>query len=151
MASLALALENGWNIGLREEDGMISSLDWSGQLEGQPTMLLLEAASQIKAYFAGELKQFDLPLKPQGSGFQQKIMAMISLIPHGQTCTYGDIARELDTSPQAVGHACAANAIPIIIPCHRVLSSSGLGGYSGAGGSRTKLALLRHENPDFAL
>ncbi len=63
----------------------------------------------------------------------------------GDTRTYGDIAQELNVPPQAVGQACGGNPIPIIIPCHRVLGVTGIGGFSGAGGVETKVALLRHE------
>ena len=66
-------------------------------------------------------------------------------IPFGETVTYGDIARALGAPAQAVGQACGGNPIAIIIPCHRVLGSGGLGGFSGAGGVETKVALLRHE------
>jgi len=66
-------------------------------------------------------------------------------IPFGETRTYGEIAAELDASAQAVGNACGANPIPILIPCHRVLGAASLGGFSGAGGIETKVALLRHE------
>ncbi len=66
-------------------------------------------------------------------------------IPYGQTRTYGDIAGDLGTYGQPVGQACGANPIPVIIPCHRVLSATGLGGYSGQGGIETKIALLKLE------
>ncbi len=66
-------------------------------------------------------------------------------IPFGETRTYGDIAKEVGQPPQPVGQACGGNPIPVIIPCHRVLSASGLGGFSAKGGVETKVALLRHE------
>lgn len=66
-------------------------------------------------------------------------------IPLGETRTYGDLARDLSVPAQAIGQACGANPIPVIIPCHRILGSSGLGGFSGAGGVETKVWLLRHE------
>ncbi len=67
-------------------------------------------------------------------------------IPHGDTWTYGELAARAGTAPRAVGGACGANPIPIIIPCHRVLSAGGSGGYSGRGGLKTKSALLDIEN-----
>ena len=70
----------------------------------------------------------------------------MSAIPFGETRTYGELAAELGTSPQPLGNACGANSIPIIIPCHRVLSATGLGGFSGRGGVETKAQLLKHEN-----
>lgn len=69
----------------------------------------------------------------------------MSAIPYGETVTYGDIAKELGLPPQAVGQACGANSIPIVIPCHRVVGADGLGGFSARGGVETKVALLRHE------
>ncbi|MEA1888804.1 MAG: methylated-DNA--[protein]-cysteine S-methyltransferase [Pseudomonadota bacterium] len=66
-----------------------------------------------------------------GTAFQKKIWKALSLIKPGKTRTYGDIARELKTSPRAVGNACRSNPVPIFIPCHRVVSTSGRGGFMG--------------------
>ena len=66
-------------------------------------------------------------------------------IPYGETMEYGEIARKLGSMPQPVGNACGRNSIPIIIPCHRVVGASGLGGFSAPGGVETKVALLKHE------
>jgi methylated-DNA-[protein]-cysteine S-methyltransferase len=87
-----------------------------------------------------------LPLAPSGNEFQQAVCRAMSAIPYGETRTYGDIAKDLGTYGQPVGQACGANSIPVIIPCHRVLSANGLGGFSAQGGVETKIALLRHEN-----
>jgi methylated-DNA-[protein]-cysteine S-methyltransferase len=133
-------------LGVTEKDGWIVRVDWSAEEEGEPTPLLQEAVRQLTAYFAGELKQFDLPLKPSGDDFQQEVCRAMSAIPYGETRTYGEIAEELGTYGQPVGQACAANSIPVIIPCHRVLSANGLGGFSAEGGVETKIALLKHEN-----
>ncbi|AXS39142.1 methylated-DNA--[protein]-cysteine S-methyltransferase [Breoghania sp. L-A4] len=126
-------------------DDAIVALDWSGEDEGARTPLLVEALGQLKAYFSGTLKAFDLPLAPRGAAFHQQVFAAMSAIPYGQTRTYGEIAAALGTCGQPVGQACGANPIPVIIPCHRVLSAQGLGGYSGAGGLETKIALLKLE------
>jgi methylated-DNA-[protein]-cysteine S-methyltransferase len=69
----------------------------------------------------------------------------MSAIPFGETRTYGEIARGLGVPAQAVGQACGANPVPVVIPCHRVLGATSLGGYSGEGGVETKVWLLRHE------
>ena len=69
----------------------------------------------------------------------------MAAIPHGETRTYGDLARDLGAPAQAVGQACGANPVPILIPCHRVLGRNGLGGFSAPGGVETKVALLRLE------
>ena len=129
---------------LWEEDGAIVRLDWEG--EGRDdTALLIEAAAQLRAYDAGELDAFDLPLRVAGSDFQRAVCAQMSAIPFGETVTYGDIARRLGAPAQAVGSACGGNPIPVIIPCHRVMGAKGLTGFSGKGGVETKVALLRHE------
>ena len=127
-----------------EQDGAIVRLDWSAG--GADRSGLLDAAlDQLRAYFAGELKDFDLPLQVGGSDFQRAVCDAMSAIPFGETRTYGDIARDLGGAAQPVGNACGANPIPVIIPCHRVLGANGLGGFSGAGGVETKVALLKHE------
>jgi methylated-DNA-[protein]-cysteine S-methyltransferase len=87
-----------------------------------------------------------LPLTPAGTPFQRRVWATLAEIPFGQTRSYGDLARELGSGPRAVGGACGRNPIPLLIPCHRVLTADGhLGGYSGQGGLVTKMQLLRHE------
>jgi methylated-DNA-[protein]-cysteine S-methyltransferase len=132
-------------LGITERDGQIVRVSWSPSPDGEPTPLLAEAARQMAAYFAGELTAFDLPLDPGGSALERGVFDAMRAIPYGQTRTYGDIASELGTYGQPVGQACGANPIPVIIPCHRVLSANGLGGYSGAGGIETKIALLKLE------
>jgi methylated-DNA-[protein]-cysteine S-methyltransferase len=132
-------------LGITERDGQIVRVSWSPSPDGEPTPLLAEAARQMAAYFAGELTAFDLPLDPGGSVLERGVFDAMRAIPYGQTRTYGDIASELGTYGQPVGQACGANPIPVIIPCHRVLSATGLGGYSGAGGIETKIALLKLE------
>ncbi|WP_397542746.1 methylated-DNA--[protein]-cysteine S-methyltransferase [Roseovarius salis] len=104
-----------------------------------------EAAAQLGAYFDGQLASFDLPLRVSGSEFQRSVCVAMRAIPFGRTCRYGDLAARLEVSPQAVGAACGANPIPIVIPCHRVLGAHGLGGFSAPGGVETKVWLLRHE------
>ena len=102
---------------------------------------------QLDAYFAGELKEFTVPLAPAGSAFQLAVWAELTRIPYGATCTYGDIARALGKRPvaaRAVGSANGANPIPIIVPCHRVIGADGgLTGYGG--GLDRKLTLLSIE------
>ncbi|NOD77138.1 MULTISPECIES: methylated-DNA--[protein]-cysteine S-methyltransferase [unclassified Ruegeria] len=133
-------------LGVEETDGALTRLVWDGQDVGEPTDLLREAAAQLKAYDAGHLDRFDLPYRVAGSDFQRQVCDLMYAIPLGETRTYGDIAKELGQPAQPVGQACGANPIPVIIPCHRVLSANGLGGFSGAGGVETKVALLRHES-----
>ncbi|WP_146585183.1 methylated-DNA--[protein]-cysteine S-methyltransferase [Puniceibacterium confluentis] len=129
---------------LTETEGAITALVW-GSGGGDDTPLLRGAARQLEAYFDGTLAAFDLPLYVPGSAFQQAVCAAMSAIPLGETRTYGDIAADLRAPAQAVGQACGSNPIPILIPCHRVLGASSLGGFSGVGGVETKVWLLRHE------
>lgn len=106
--------------------------------------VLVEAVRQLTAYFAGDLKEFDLPLAPTGSDFQRRVWAQLREIGYGETASYGEVARRLGMTPaasRAVGLANGRNPIPIVIPCHRVVGSKGtLTGY--AGGIRRKQVLL---------
>ena len=129
---------------LTEEDSAIVRVAWDGAGRDD-TPLLAEAARQMRAYDAGELQVFDLPLRVGGSDFQRAVCEAMRAIPFGETVTYGDIAKALGQSAQAVGSACGGNPIPVIIPCHRVMGAKGLTGFSGKGGVETKVALLRHE------
>lgn len=130
---------------IHESDGAITQLQWNGPPSQAETPLLKEAARQVAAYMDGGLKVFDLPLAPKGGDLHQAVFRAMLAIPYGETRTYGDLAKELDTYGQPIGQACGANPIPIIIPCHRILSANGLGGYSGDGGTDTKIALLKME------
>ncbi len=126
--------------------GAITGLDWGGVAMGTPDALLAEAAAQLRAYVAGDLRRFDLPLRVAGSDFQRAVCTAMRAIAFGEVRTYGDIAADLGASAQAVGRACGGNPIPVIIPCHRVMGANGrLTGFSGRGGVETKVALLRHE------
>jgi methylated-DNA-[protein]-cysteine S-methyltransferase len=129
---------------LTEEAGTLTRLTWAdGHTDDTP--LLNEAARQIAAYFAGDLRKFDLPLTVHGSDLQRRVCAAMLKIPFGETRTYGDLAKSLDAPAQSIGQACGGNPIPVIIPCHRILGATSLGGFSGGGGVETKVALLRHE------
>ncbi len=128
------------------ENSAIIRLDWEDRPDAPQTDGVLGAArDQLREYFAGDRQAFDLPLAPRGSAFQQDFYAALCAIPFGETRTYGDLAGDLGVSAQAIGQACGANPIPILIPCHRVLAASGLGGFSGRGGVEAKVALLKLE------
>jgi methylated-DNA-[protein]-cysteine S-methyltransferase len=129
-----------------EQDGKIAALDYGRAGRDSPTPLLLAAAQQLDAYFYCGLKTFHLPLAPAGTAFQQSVWEEMRRIAYGRTCSYADLARELDSGPRAIGGACARNPIPIIIPCHRVLASGQrIGGYGSPGGLDTKRFLLQLE------
>jgi methylated-DNA-[protein]-cysteine S-methyltransferase len=106
-----------------------------------------EVAAQLEAYFAGDLKEFTVPLAPSGTPFQLAVWTELTKIPYGSTVSYGDIARALGKRPvaaRAVGLANGANPISVIVPCHRVIGSDGsLTGYGG--GLDRKELLLRLE------
>ena len=136
---------------LVEQDGALVRLGWGDTPDdlpsGSPTPLLAEAARQLAAYFGRKLTDFDLPLGPPGSYYQKRIWQTMKKIPYGETWTYGELASRTNTVPRAVGGACGANPIPVILPCHRVVAANGgAGGYSGKGGLRTKSVLLDIEN-----
>lgn len=133
------------DLSLAEENGYIVSLDWGWGSFQEETPLLKEAKRQLNAYFDGQLKQFTLPLKPSGTPYQLKVWDELQTIAYGITCSYQDIARVVGGSPRSVGGANAANPLPILIPCHRVLGQHGLGGYSGGDGLETKKYLLTLE------
>ena len=130
---------------ISEKAGAIVRLSWEDDTFLDQSALLDDAAVQLQAFEAGELTQFDLPLRVEGTDTLRAVCDAIYAIPFGDTCTYGDIAKTLNIPAQVVGQACGQNPIPIIIPCHRVMGAKGLTGYSGAGGIETKVALLRHE------
>ena len=104
---------------------------------------------QLMAYFEDAEFHFDLPLKLDGTAHQGKVWQAMSAIPSGQTRHYGDLALQLNSSPRAVGQACGSNPIPIVIPCHRVVSKAGMGGFmhhSSGYSLDIKRWLLKHEN-----
>lgn len=110
------------------------------------TPVLRRARRWLEDYFAGNFRAVDFPLRAEGTHFQRDVWAAIAAIPPGVTRTYGEIASDLKSAPRAVGGACGANPIAIIVPCHRVLAADGgLGGYSGGRGVPTKRQLLTHE------
>ncbi len=106
---------------------------------------LREAADQLRAYFAGELQTFALPLAPQGTEFQQSVWRALQQIPYGETTTYSTIANRIGrpAAIRAVGAANGANPIPIVIPCHRVIGSNGsMTGFGGGIDVKRKLLAL---------
>jgi methylated-DNA-[protein]-cysteine S-methyltransferase len=107
--------------------------------------LLQETIRQLRAYFAGDLETFDLPLAPEGTPFQRNVWKLLCDIPYGETISYGELARRIGNpkASRAVGLANGSNPIPIIIPCHRVIGSNGkLTGYGGGLPIKEKLLAL---------
>jgi methylated-DNA-[protein]-cysteine S-methyltransferase len=120
-------------VGIRTEPGLVRELVYlpAHYAEKSPTDALAEqAARQIERYFAEPDFRFNLPLAPVGTAFQQKVWKTISAIPRGDVLTYGEVARIIQSAPRAVGQACGANWYPLVVPCHRVTATGGLGGFA---------------------
>lgn len=131
---------------IREEDGFLTSLDWSWSKKQEETGLLTMMRDQLTNYFDGMLTEFSLPLAPTGTPFQHRVWTAMCRIPYGEVRSYGEIAKIIKSSPRAVGMACGRNPLPIFIPCHRVVGADGsLTGYSGGDGLASKEYLLTHE------
>jgi len=144
-------------IGIFSTGAQLCALRWLPAAEKTPALgrtapdpLVDEICRQLTAYFADPHWCFSLPLQLVGSTFQRRVWQALRNIPVGTTCSYGALAARLQTSPRAIGGACRCNPVPIVIPCHRVVSASGPGGYCG----RTrgvlwdiKRSLLAHEAP----
>lgn len=110
-------------------------LKQNGSVSNDLTPLLEEAKKQFDEYFAGTRTAFELPLKPQGTHFQQAVWSALMEIPYGRTWSYSDLAGKIDNpkAVRAVGQANRSNRLPIIIPCHRVIGKNkSLTGYAGA-------------------
>jgi methylated-DNA-[protein]-cysteine S-methyltransferase len=117
-----------------------------GWTESAARGVLAESVKQLREYFAGRRTQFDLPLAPEGTPFQQSVWRCLQEIPYGETISYAELARRVGNpkAARAVGSANGKNRIAIIIPCHRVIAADGtLGGFGG--GLPAKLKLLELE------
>jgi methylated-DNA-[protein]-cysteine S-methyltransferase len=123
----------GFALGIRTNGDAIESVDFLPP-ETPPAPPADDAArracAQIERYLAQPDAAFELPLAPQGTAFQRRVWDAIRRIPRGRTATYAELARELGTAPRAVGQACGANPYPLVVPCHRVVGSGGLGGFA---------------------
>lgn len=122
-------------IGIRTGDGQVRELVYLPRtypLKDADDALAERTAEQLMRYFSEPDFRFDLPLTPVGTAFQKKVWDTIASIPRGEVLTYGQVARRIGSAPRAVGQACGANWYPIIIPCHRVTATGGLGGFSNS-------------------
>ncbi len=145
-----ITIENGNIVGVRAAasvpPGAVEQAVTLGTYAPEDEALYREAAAQIAAYDAGQLQDFDLPLAFTGTGFQLEVWQALQTLPYGQAISYGALAKQLGRSgaARAVGSACGANKIALIVPCHRVIAGDGsLGGY--AYGLKMKEQLLAHE------
>jgi methylated-DNA-[protein]-cysteine S-methyltransferase len=121
-------------------------IDAEGPLARGASAAVRAAADQLEAYFSGDLNNFDLVLatakSPRGGELRDGLIA----VGFGETVSYGELARRLNSGPRAIGQLCARNPLPIVVPCHRVLAAGGaLGSYSAGTGPATKQWLLDHE------
>lgn len=129
----AVVVAPGFCLGVRCADDAVAEIAF---LEPQPEIapaspLAKEAVRQLRAWLADPSFRFSLPLAPAGTPFQRRVWAAIAAIPPGEARTYGDLAAQLSSGPRAVGNACGANPIPIVVPCHRVVAAGGrMGGFA---------------------
>ena len=145
----------GGSLRIVEQGGAITAIEYEPfRATGRPLgerrddhPVLARAVEQLAGYFARDLKEFDLPLAPRGSDFQQRVWEQLLGVGYGETATYGEIAHRLgktNAASRAVGLANGQNPIPIVIPCHRIIGANGtLTGY--AGGLDRKQTLLSIE------
>ena len=138
-------------LGIRTEADVVAEVSFlpdSARPRSPGNALAERACAQVERYLRDPAFRFRLPLKTVGTVFQRRVWDAIAAIPHGRTRRYGDIARELHSAARAVGQACGENRFPLVIPCHRVVSASGIGGFAHEDGGyllRIKRWLLAHE------
>ena len=141
-------------IGIAEDHGSITNLYFESDIVTQnveicETENVKEASRQLHRYLEGDLKEFSLPLAPKGTSFMRKVWKILSEVPYGKTASYRDIAIAVGNpkAVRAVGMANYSNPIPIIVPCHRIIGSSGkLVGYRGGLALKKKLLELEKQN-----
>jgi methylated-DNA-[protein]-cysteine S-methyltransferase len=138
-------------LGIRTEGDVLAEITFlprTGKPLAPRSRLAARACAQIERYLNDPQFLFDLPLMPQGTEFQRRVWAKIAAIGAGRTRSYGELARELRSAPRAVGQACGANPVPLVVPCHRVLAAGGIGGFAHHEGGfhlAIKRWLLAHE------
>ena len=138
-------------LGIRCTGDALTGIDFlpSGEKQQRPANTFAEAVCmQLQHYFENPDAEFNLQLNLVGTPHQQKVWQAMCNIPRGETRSYGELAGELRSAAQAVGQACGANPIPVIVPCHRVVGKSGLGGFMKHGSGQPldiKRWLLAHE------
>lgn len=140
-----------FSLGIRCDDQAVTSADFlpENAVEvGSESPLAQQIAERIAAYLCDSTTTFNLPMRPSGTPFQRKVWQEIARIPAGQVISYAELARRVDSGARAVANACGANPIPLLIPCHRVVASHGLGGFMQGARSDAlaiKRWLLMHE------
>jgi methylated-DNA-[protein]-cysteine S-methyltransferase len=141
-------------LGICLHAGCLSRVDFlpdTVPLQAPVSLIASRVAAQFDGYFEDAQQHFSVPVAPAATLFRQRVFTALSAIPTGQTRSYGELAAQLGSGARAVGNACRRNPLAIIVPCHRVVGASGIGGYAGhtAGPElRRKLWLLDHEGVD---
>ena len=135
------------NIVITEENNKIVSINFTKKnIKSSKSALLNKAKLELKEYFNQNRKTFSFDAFPRGTPFQYLVWREIKKISYGSTKTYMDLAKILSTSPRAIGNACSQNKCLILIPCHRIVSTTGkLLGFSALGGTKTKKRLITIE------
>lgn len=139
----------GW-LGIRLQGLQLQQIDWlktNPVITGKNTVPELQLfLNAFNGYFTRAQDFPELPLAPQGTAFQIRVWSALRNIPCGKVVTYGQLAKQLNTGCRAIGQACRSNPIPVLIPCHRVVAASGIGGYMGGKKDTViKQWLLAHE------
>ena len=121
-------------IGLRFDGSSLIQVDYlkNRKIIAASSRVAESVKNKIESYLADKTRTLKVDMTLNVTPFQKKVLEQLQKIPYGETTTYGEIAKILKTSPRAVGNACRNNPVPIIIPCHRVVSATGIGGYDGA-------------------
>lgn len=138
-------------LGIRCNERAVTGIDFlpAGTPPQAPqSALAAQACAELQRYLDDRTVRFRVPLELHGTPYQLKVWQAIAAIPPGHPVSYGELAARIGSAPRSVGQACGANHIPVIIPCHRVLAKSGLGGFMhsrGSGALDIKQWLLRHE------
>ena len=138
------------------DDGGLRAIEFLGEpraaphVEGGPPVRWREAERQLRAYFAGELRAFRLPLAPRGTPFQRAVWERLLELRYGETLSYGELALRVGRpgAARAVGAAVGRNPLPIVIPCHRVVGADGrMTGYAGGLPAKRRLLALERSGP----
>jgi len=139
------------NLYVETEDEKLVKLEYHCKKKitaGKLDSFSAQVKKQITNYFKSSKQNFNLPVVLNGTAFQKKVWSAMQKIPSGQTRIYGDVSEQLQSSPRAVGNACRANPVPLVVPCHRIVGKAGIGGFGGKTAGRNidcKNWLLRHE------
>ena len=150
IGTVTVTTENGKVTGLRR--GQFRPTACKVRLIRGTDPLASNIESVLQQFFRQAGAAGELPLQLAGTPFQQKVWSALQRIPPGEVRTYGELARQLRSSPRAVGGACRRNPVPLLVPCHRVVAAQGLGGFAGRTTGKEvalKRWLLQHEGITF--